>query len=108
MIGDVVDEDELATGERREGVYLGCLTFLRKLGGALGIWFATVGLELAGYDGTAAPDAQPADAITAIRAMTGLGPAFFLALALWVASRYGLSRAAHTRIRAQLAAREAG
>jgi Na+/melibiose symporter-like transporter len=40
MLGDVIDEDELATGERREGIYAGSFTFVRKLGGATGVALA--------------------------------------------------------------------
>ena len=37
MLGDVIDEDELETGERREGMYVGFFTFLRKIGGATAV-----------------------------------------------------------------------
>ena len=37
MVGEVIDEDELRRGERREGVYNGVFTFLRKLGGAVAV-----------------------------------------------------------------------
>ena len=48
MLGDVIDEDELASGERREAVYAGSFTFVRKLGGASGVAVAGVVLQLAG------------------------------------------------------------
>ena len=47
MVGDVIDEDDLAHGERREGLYNGVFTFLRKLGGALGVFLVLSILDLA-------------------------------------------------------------
>ena len=47
MIADVADEDEILSGERREGLYVGVFTFLRKLAGAVGgrhcIWDSRLG-----------------------------------------------------------------
>ena len=49
MLGEVIDEDDLATGERREGLYNGVFTFLRKLGGALGVFLVMGLLDVLGY-----------------------------------------------------------
>lgn len=95
MLGDVVDEDELRTGERREGIYTGFLTFLRKLGGALGVTFAAFALELAGFTGGETP---PESAVVAIRVVTAVGPALFLVLAAWLSLGYPLGRVAHAEI----------
>jgi sugar (glycoside-pentoside-hexuronide) transporter len=102
MIGEVVDQDELMTGERREGIYTGFLTFLRKLGGAAGVAMAAVALEFAGFDGQGEP---PESALRAIRVVTSMGPALFLALAAWAAFAYPLGRVAHARIVEELEAR---
>ena len=102
MLGDVIDEDELATGERREGVYVGFFTFLRKLGGASAVLVVGVALDLAGYDGTLAREQQTPLALRSIAALTSFAPALFLVLAIWVAKDYPLSRAAHQQIVAQL------
>jgi sugar (glycoside-pentoside-hexuronide) transporter len=102
MLGDVIDEDELATGERREGVYVGFFTFLRKLGGATAVLLMGVVLELAGYDGGAPRAEQSALALETIRVLTSLVPAFFLGLAIWVALGYPLGRAAHQQVLDQL------
>jgi len=108
MIGDVVDEDELRTGERREGIYLGSFTFLRKLGGSAGVFLAGVVLDLCGYQGERSPQEQSELAVTSIRVLTSFGPAFFLALAIAAGRGYELSRARHAEIRAELMARRAG
>jgi Na+/melibiose symporter-like transporter len=103
MLGDVIDEDELASGRRREGVFVGVFTFLRKLGGATAVFLVGIVLDLAGYQGGgAAPDAQSPLAVDAIRWLTSIAPAVFLGLAIWVALHYRLSRAAHARVLRQL------
>lgn len=102
MLGDVIDEDELATGERREGVYVGFFTFLRKLGGATGVAAAGLTLELAGFVGGVPRDEQVASALTAIRVLAAVVPAVLLVLAIWSALGYPLSRAAHRDILDQI------
>lgn len=102
MIGEVIDEDELETGERREGIYNGFLGFLRKLGGAVAVTLALGILDLAGYQkgGT-----QTDEALLTIRLVTSVAPAAFLAAAVWVSRGYPLTRAAHAAIIAKLTAR---
>jgi sugar (glycoside-pentoside-hexuronide) transporter len=96
MLPDVIDEDESLTGERREGLYNGTFTFLRKIGGASAVLMVGIGLDLARYDGKAAM--QPESAIEAIRIMMALVPAMLLVATAWIARRYPLSREAHAAI----------
>jgi len=105
MLGEVIDEDELATGERREGVYVGFFMFLRKLGGGIGVALIGFALDLCGFDGALPREQQTAIALEAIRVSTSLVPAVFLLLAVWVARGYPLDRAAHERIVAAIAQR---
>jgi len=103
MVGDVIDEDDLATGERREGLYHGVFLFVRKLGGALGVFAALSILDVAGLS---SEGPQSPTTIWSIRLLTSLGPAVFLLLAVWCSRGYGLSRAEHARIRDILVERE--
>jgi Na+/melibiose symporter-like transporter len=103
MLPDVIDEDEALTGERREGLYNGTFTFLRKIGGASAVLMVGIGLDLARYDGKSA--VQPESAIQAIRVMMALVPALLLVATAWIARRYPLSREAHTAILRDLEAR---
>jgi sugar (glycoside-pentoside-hexuronide) transporter len=105
MIGEVVDEDDVATGERREGLYNGSFTFLRKLGGMLAVAGAGLILDAAGLErqGTASEVAG-----TAVRFLVSLAPALFLLLAVWLARGYPLTRARHGELLEQLAARDGG
>jgi Na+/melibiose symporter-like transporter len=103
MVGEVVDEDDLATGERREGIYNGMFMFLRKLAGTTVVALAL--FVLAGLGFTKGEQQNPA-AIGGIRILTSLVPAFFLALSIWIARGYPLTRAAHARILERLEARD--
>jgi GPH family glycoside/pentoside/hexuronide:cation symporter len=106
MLGEVVDEDELLTGERREGVYGGVLTWLRKLAGAMAAALTGLALEWAGFRGQTR--SQPEAAVQAIRWLATLGPALFLALAVALAQGYSLTRQRHAQIRARLEGQAAG
>jgi len=102
MIGEVIDEDELGSGQRREGIYNGFFTVLRKIGGASGVAAMGLTFELAGY----VPDQPQSDeALLAIRVAATLAPACFLAIAIAFAVGYPLTRAEHERIRGELDAR---
>jgi len=105
MLGEVIDEDELACGERREGVYGGVLTWIRKLAGATAFALTGFALEWTGFRGQAA--SQPEAAREMIRWLTTLGPAFFLAVAFAIAGGYSLDRERHAEIRRQLERRAA-
>ena len=95
MLGEVIDEDELESGERREGLYNGMFTFLRKLGGATAVFLVLGLLDLLGYRKGAE---QTETARQAIRWMTGIGPAVCLAAGVVLARGYPLTRARHREI----------
>jgi GPH family glycoside/pentoside/hexuronide:cation symporter len=99
MLGEVVDEDELRSGHRREGLYFGLFTFLRKLGGATAVALGLFTLEESGY---VANQAQSPATLTTIRALTAIVPGVFVALGAWVALGYPLTRARHDEILREL------
>jgi GPH family glycoside/pentoside/hexuronide:cation symporter len=113
MIPDVVDHDQLATGERREGSYYAFISFFQKLGTGVAVWAMGQVLSASGYvtpvegaagAGVALP-AQPASAVAAIRAFTGPVPAALLALSIVACLGYPISREVHARMRERLAAK---
>lgn len=104
MLGEVVDEDELETGLRREGIFFGLFTFMRKLGGALGVAAAFAILDWAGYRGTQPVEEAP---VGWILAFTAIIPGVFVFLAAIVALSYPLGRARHTEILQELEQRRA-
>lgn len=103
MLGEVIDEDELESGERREGIYNGVFTFLRKLGGAVGVFLVMGLLDVAGFE---KGEQQSESVRQTIRFLAAGAPALFLALGIWMARGYPLTRSAHAGIRRRLAERE--
>ncbi len=108
MIPDVVDVDELATGERNEGIYYGAKNLLRKFTGAIAIFAAMQALGWAGFQpvpNATAPYVPPEGAILVVRVLAGPAAAALLVGAVITAWRYPLTRARHDRIRAELESR---
>lgn len=104
IVPDVIEADELATGQRREGVYYGFLVFLMKAGTALALALVQWVLHLTGYQAGAV---QPESALSAIRALIGPLPAALLLLSIFLAWRYPIGRSQHAAMRATLAEKRA-
>lgn len=95
MLGDVIDEDELQHGERRDGIYAGVFTFLRKLGGAAAVAVAGQLLDLTGFS---PGETQTPAVLTAIRFLTAGLPAIILVIGTTAALRYPLDKTRHDEI----------
>lgn len=110
MLPDVIELDELETGRRREGIFYGVFVFLQKLGLALGLFITGQVLGAAGYIRSIPgqpPPAQPENALFAIRLMVGPAGAAILLLSFVAVYLYPITKARHSEIQAQLAARRA-
>jgi len=107
LLPDVVDDDELKTGQRREGIFYGFFVFLQKFGIAIGLFVQGLVLQWSGYitvtDG--ALPVQPDSALMAIRVLTSLVPIIFLILSLIVVYRNPIDAKKLKEIQAELAAR---
>ncbi|MBW4664292.1 MAG: MFS transporter [Chroococcus sp. CMT-3BRIN-NPC107] len=105
MIPDVIELDELQTGQRREGIFYAFMVFLQKLGLALGLFLVGQTLEASGFkeavQGQGLP-VQPDLAIQAIRFGVGPLPMVFLICGLILAYFYPLTREVHAGILLQL------
>jgi GPH family glycoside/pentoside/hexuronide:cation symporter len=109
MVPDVIELDELETGQRREGVFYGFFVFLQKMGLALGLFVSGWALDLAGYINATPgqPDpVQPASALLAMRVLIGPVSAAVLLLSFLAVRAYPITRARHAEIRAELARRK--
>jgi GPH family glycoside/pentoside/hexuronide:cation symporter len=106
---DVIEWDELRTRRRQEGIYYGVKNFVRKLTGAIAIFFA---LQVLGWFGYQAPPpgvdvfSQSPATLQAIRWLTGPVGALLLISAIIVTWFYPLNRERHARIRRLLARRQ--
>jgi GPH family glycoside/pentoside/hexuronide:cation symporter len=111
MLPDVIDQDELEHGHRREGLFYAFFVFLQKLGLSLGLFASGWLLDLAGYlrvtPGQAVP-VQPDSVLLVLRILVGPAGAVILLLSLWAVYHYPITREKHAEIRAALAKRANG
>ncbi|HAN73408.1 MAG TPA: MFS transporter, partial [Planktothrix sp. UBA8402] len=101
MIPDVIDLDELNTGQRREGVFYSFMVFLQKIGLAVGLFLVGQSLGFAGFQPTT-PDnpvpIQPDSALLAIRLAISLLPTLFLVIGMIFTFLYPITKEVHADI----------
>jgi glycoside/pentoside/hexuronide:cation symporter, GPH family len=106
MVPDIIEYDELKTGQRREGSYYAFASFFQKLATGAAIWAMGQALALTGYitpPSSGPLPTQPAAAVQVIRLFAGPIPALLLVLAILCAWRYPISRERHRAMREELA-----
>jgi len=97
MMPDVIELDELQTGQRREGIFYGFMVFVQKIGLAIALFLVLKALDFAGYisrSGASIPH-QPESALLAIRLAIGPLPTVCLIFGLILAYFYPITREAH-------------
>lgn len=108
MLADVVDEQELKTGRRQEGVFFAAVSFAGKATSGLGGLVAGVGLDMINWPkGDAiqtAADVDP-EIIARLGLLFGPGVALFGLAAVWLYTRYRLDRDTHAGILDELRTR---
>ncbi len=110
MVPDVVEYDEVRSGQRREGSYYAFASFFQKLATAAALWGMGQALAFTGYitPPLSGPlPVQPQEAVTAIRIFIGPIPAVLLFLAVLFAWKYPITRESHQATLQELAEREA-
>jgi len=101
ILSDIYDVDELMTGKRREGIYSGFTTFIRKFASGVAVLLLGFGLQFAGFDqnqynlARSTQSFDPTAFATSsvamvIKWMFVVIPIVFLAVALIFAIRYKL------------------
>jgi len=109
LFADVIEWDELRTGRRQEGIFYGIRTLIRKLTGALVIFFT---LQALGWSGYVNPPAdalqftQSDAALAMIRLLVSPFGALMLSGTILLALLFPLSREKHHRIQRLLARRK--
>ena len=105
MLADLVEQAEVRTGRRNEGIFFAANTFIRKAVQGLGVMAASFVLTLAQFPKGANPSQVPESSLWQLGAT--YVPAIWLvwALMIFAVSRYRLSRAGHEANLATLAER---
>lgn len=111
MLPDVIELDELRTGQRREGIFYSFVTFLQKV--CLGVAVAVV-LQQLGNAGYVPPTnevplpVQPEAVLWAIRSSIGPVPTVALLIGMVLTYFYPITKEVHTEIRLKLHERKRG
>ncbi len=105
MLPDVVEFDEIKTGERREGMFYGMWAFITKFTNALGIAVSGWSLSLFGY----IPGIMQTDtALLGIRMFFCIVPGVVILLSLPLLIWYPITRQSHARLLEELKAQSSG
>lgn len=85
---ELADIDELITGKRREGVYSGMSTLIRKIAQAVTLFLIGVLLDVIGY----VPNvSQKSSTILGLKLIFAVGPIIFIVIALYFATKYKMT-----------------
>jgi GPH family glycoside/pentoside/hexuronide:cation symporter len=105
MQADVIDYDELISGKRREGQYVGFWSVSKKLSAALGVGAALAVLGMIGYEPGVKQSPQ---VVLALRVLYALVPCLCNLAALLIALVYPINVTVHEAIKLAIAQRASG
>jgi len=100
MLPEVVDVDEVVSGQRQEGVYAGIMTFLRQVSSSVAVFGIGAILQFTGYNAELA--VQPPGAVSAIRLINTVIPIGMVALGLLCCWLFPITRENFALIREHL------
>lgn len=102
IAADAIDSDELETGRRREGVFMGVWSLVDKAAIGLAVFVGMQGLDYIGY----VPNQdQTPNVIAGMKFLYCILPAVLNLVALLVFQRFPITRDEHERIQRELVAR---
>ncbi|MEM9740260.1 MAG: MFS transporter [Pseudomonadota bacterium] len=107
MFSDLVEEAEIRSGQRSEGLLFAVMTFSRKSVEGVGLLSASVILALINFPESANPGEVPTNTIFQLGAFYAPAVFLFWAISLVFLSQYRISRKDHETNLAALAARSA-
>jgi len=112
LLSQAIDEDEIRTGQRREGAFFGTNALLTKPAQSLGLAIPPIILESTGFitreaNGGIINLDQPASALAGIRLYTGLIPGLAYLLGIIILHFYPIRGAYKQKLEQQILARHA-
>ncbi|GGB80340.1 MFS transporter [Henriciella pelagia] len=112
MIADIVEDSEIQTGRRSEGIFFAGISFIRKLSQGAGVLTASVILSIAGIVAGTAPELVADSSTRTLGLGYAIGVLTSWTLMLVCISFYRISRESHdetlSRLRALEGAQESG
>ena len=103
MLADVVDQSELSTGKRQEGMFGAAIAFTAKAASGVGGLLAGIALDLVDFPRQAEAGSVAADKITLLGIAVGPCMMVLYLLTLVFLARYRITREDHTEILRRLA-----
>jgi len=111
MLPDVVELDELNTGQRREGIFYGFMTLAQKVCRGVGLFLIGLALRQTGFKESVAgqpiPE-QPPAALEAVHWVTAILPIFLLLVSVILVYFYPITREVYDGILLRLHERKHG
>ena len=105
IVPDSIDYGYWQSGERKEGVYYGILTFIQKIATASAIGFSGLILDWMGY----VPNTvQNTSALWAIRILLGIFPGILILTGIIAIYRYPITKQFYQKIKIEIEQREQG
>jgi Na+/melibiose symporter-like transporter len=108
LLADIADEQDLATGQRQEGVLFAAAFFAAKFISGFGFLVAGPFLDLIGLESGMRPGDAPPSVILGLGLIMGPGLAVLLAIPAWIAFKLDLNMDAQLQIQEALRTRGAG
>ena len=102
-IGDVVDEQELTTGLRQEGIFYAVRTFFSKVANGLGHLLAGIAVDVIGFPSRAVVGEVPEQVIFELGVFEGILAVLPVAGAVYFYGKYRIDKQRHQQILDELA-----
>lgn len=100
MVADTIDVEELASGERKEGLYFGCMTLSYKLSQSAAIFILGVFLDLVRFNSSLL--VQPPGIELALGIILAVGCMLSIGVAILCYSKYKLNQSKIEQVQQQL------
>ncbi len=102
MIADAIDEAELSTGKRQEGMFVSAISFSAKATSGIGGFFAGMALDLIHFPTQTELGSVPPEKVFKLGLAVGPGLLLFYLLTVYFISRYRITRERHREILSEL------
>jgi len=102
MVADLVEQSEVSTGRRNEGVFFSAMTFIRKTNQGIGIFVAGLLLQFVGFPDGVAPGTVDDSILWNLGALLVPCQLILWGLMLWALVYYQIDKEAHAAHLSQL------